>query len=129
VCADPRCPSHISAQQRTNAQTVSGVVVDVTGTVLPNAEVVLGSASGATVQTTTTDATGTSRFDGVAPGRYEARVAFEGCRPTTVRVTVGTRAPSPLRVTLALAAVKQEASTSASPTTSCPARARRIRAR
>ena len=88
-------------------QVVTGVVVDATGAVLPNADIVLTSASNATI-TTTTDATGTFRFADVPAGRYEVRASFEGFQPTTVRVTVGSRAPSPLRVALPLASVKQE---------------------
>jgi hypothetical protein len=51
---------------------------------------------------------GAFRFDGVAPGRYNVVIAFEGFQATTVRVTVGNRAPALLRVTLPLAAISQE---------------------
>ena len=80
-------------------QTITGVAIDATGAVLPIADVVL-TTSNATIRTTTTDATGTFRFEGVPQGRYEIRVTFEGFQPTTARVTVGSRAPSPLRITL-----------------------------
>ena len=88
-------------------QTITGVAIDATGAVLPIADVVL-TTSNATIRTTTTDATGTFRFEGVPQGRYGIRVTFEGFQPTTARVTVGSRAPSPLRITLPLANVKQE---------------------
>jgi hypothetical protein len=94
--------------QRPAGQVVTGVAVDATGAVLPNAQVVLTTAGNAAVETTVTDATGAFRFGGVPPGRYEVRVAFEGFQPTTARVTVGSRAPSALRITLPLATVKQE---------------------
>ncbi len=93
--------------QRPAGQPVTGVVVDATGAVLPNAQVSLTPVTGA-AQTTTTDATGTFRFEGVLPGRYDVRITFEGFQPTTVRVTVGSRTPSALRVVLPLAAVTQE---------------------
>jgi len=97
-----------SAEQRPAAQAVTGVVIDVTGAVLPNAQVVLITPPNAIVRTTASDATGTFRFDDVPQGRYEVRVSFEGFQPTTARVTVGARAPSPVRVTLPLANVTQE---------------------
>jgi hypothetical protein len=61
---------------------------------------------------TTTDAAGAFHFDGVAPGRYELRVSFDGFQTTTTRITVGTRPPSPVRVVLPLAAVTQEVTVS-----------------
>ena len=94
--------------QRPAGQVVTGVAMDATGAVLPDAQVVLTTGTNTTLQTTATDATGTFRFEGVPPGRYEVHVAFEGFQPTTTRVTVGSRAPSALRITLPLANVKQE---------------------
>ena len=99
------------AQSRTQSQAVTGVAVDPTGAVLPNASVVLRSAGGQT-RDTSTDATGVFRFDNVPPGRYDVLVTFEGFQPTSVRVTVGSRAPSPVRITLPLAAVTQEVTVS-----------------
>jgi carboxypeptidase family protein len=98
--------------QRATSQPVTGVAIDTTGAVLPNADVVLTTTSGGTVQQTTTGAAGNFRFDAVPQGRYEVRVAFEGFQPTTSRVTVGARAPSPLRITLTLASLKQEVTVS-----------------
>src|SRR5437773_1252333 len=94
--------------QRSSTQAVTGVAVDATGAVLPNAIVVLTTPANTAVQTATTDATGTFRFDGVPPGRYDVRVTFEGFQPTTAHVTVGSRTPSPVRITLPLANVQQE---------------------
>ncbi|HYM24636.1 MAG TPA: TonB-dependent receptor, partial [Vicinamibacterales bacterium] len=94
--------------QRPLAQAITGVAVDATGAVLPNADVRLTTTAGAAVQQTTTDAAGNFRFELVPQGRYEVHVAYEGFEPTTARVTVGARAPGPLRITLPLASVKQE---------------------
>src|SRR5262245_7085715 len=88
--------------------TVAGVAVDATGAVLPNAQVVLTNAANTDVQTNSTDAAGSFRFDGVPPGRYTVLVALEGFRPTPPRVPVGPRPPAALRVTLPLASVTQE---------------------
>jgi hypothetical protein len=93
---------------RASASPVSGVVVDPTGAVLPHAQVELRSASADQGQTTLTDDVGMFRFDRVPSGRYDITVSFEGFQSTTVRVTVGARAPSPLRVTLPLARIMQE---------------------
>jgi hypothetical protein len=95
-----------------SAGTVTGVVVDVTGAVLPDALVELKGANGATVKTVATDGTGAFRIDGVAQGRYDVLVTFAGFRPTSVRLTMGARAPNPLRVTMPLAAVTQEVNVS-----------------
>ena len=95
-------------QAQTGGQPVTGTIIDPTGAVLPAAQVELKSATGTAVSSMTADDAGAFRFDRVAPGRYDLVVRFEGFRPTTVRVTVGNRAPAPLRVTLPLAAISQE---------------------
>src|SRR6202790_183179 len=87
---------------------VTGVVVDPTGGVLPDARVELRSAAGVTVVSTATNRTGAFRIDTVPPGRYEVLVTFPGFKATTVRVTVGTRARGALRVTMPLASITQE---------------------
>ena len=98
--------------QRATTQAVTGVAIDTTGAVLPNADVVLTTTSGGAVQQTTTDATGNFRFDAVPQGRYEVHVAFEGFQPITERLTVGGRPPSVLRIMLPLASLKQEVTVS-----------------
>src|SRR5207247_1890478 len=97
-----------TAAQGQPGTTITGVAVDATGAVLPNAQVQLKSAGGTTEQSTSTDNTGAFHFDHVAPGRHDLLVTFEGFQPTTVRVTVGNRAPAPFRVTLPLAGITQE---------------------
>ncbi|PYR32161.1 MAG: hypothetical protein DMF89_15915 [Acidobacteria bacterium] len=100
------CGAH--AAQSQSGQPITGTVVDPTGAVLPAAHVELLAATGTPIDSTTADAAGVFRFDRVAPGRYDMRITFEGFRPTTVRVTVGSRPSAPLRVTLPLAAISQE---------------------
>jgi outer membrane receptor protein involved in Fe transport len=87
---------------------VTGVVVDLTGGVLPGAEVELRSAAGVMVESTMSDNGGAFRLEAVPPGRYDLVVKFPGFKATTVRVTVGNRAPGALRVTMPLAAITQE---------------------
>jgi hypothetical protein len=102
--------------QAAQAQTgVTGVVIDSTGGVLPSAQVELKASTGALVSSATADANGAFRFDSVAPGRYDLVVTFEGFVRTTVRVTIGPRAPTPLRVTMPLAAIRQEVTVGTTP--------------
>ena len=103
------------AAQSQNGQPLAGTVVDPTGAVLPAAHVELHSATGTSTALTTTNATGAFRFDGVVPGRYDLLVTFEGFRPTTVRITVGSRPPAPLRITLPLAGISQEVTVGTAP--------------
>jgi hypothetical protein len=97
-----------AAQDRQPAGAVSGVVVDVTGAVLPHAQIELQSAAGTTVQSTAANESGTFRIDRVPTGRYDIRVTFDGYQTTTIHITVANRAPAPLRVTMPLAGITQE---------------------
>jgi Carboxypeptidase regulatory-like domain len=90
------------------ANAISGVVVDPTGAVLPGAHIELKSASANQNQSTISDAVGQFRFERVAQGRYDVVVTFEGFQPTTVRVSVGARASSSIRIMLPLARITQE---------------------
>ena len=87
---------------------VTGLVMDSTGGVLANAHFELKTTAGALVQSGNTDDSGAFRIERVASGRYDLSVAYEGFEPTVVHVTVGTRALAPVRITLALAGMKQE---------------------
>jgi hypothetical protein len=83
--------------QRIASFPVSGQVVDETGGVLPQATVQLLTVDGTARQSTAADAAGGFRFDAVAPARYELRIACEGFRPATIRVTVSNRLGSEWR--------------------------------
>ena len=85
----------LAAQQRAPGVPgvfVSGIVVDQTGAVLPNARVEVKNASGATVQALTADQVGAFQLAPLPSGRYDLVATFEGFEPTTVRLTIGTRA-------------------------------------
>ena len=77
------------SQQSQGGQPIVGSVIDPTGAVLPAAQLELRAATGTRVGLTTTDGTGTFRFERVPPGRFDLTASFEGFRPTTVRVIVG----------------------------------------
>ena len=95
-------------QTSTSGVVVAGVVQDQTGAVLSGAAVELVDARGGVVQTTDADAVGDFRFDRVTPGIYQLRASFAGFAPASTRLRVGTRAPSPQRLVLDLAAISQE---------------------
>jgi Carboxypeptidase regulatory-like domain len=97
-----------AGQSRPAGTAVTGIVVDVTGAVLPRAQIELKTATGSTVQSTVADERGTFRLDRVPPGRYDIRATFDGFEPTAVRITVGNRALASLRVTMPIAGISQE---------------------
>jgi hypothetical protein len=97
-----------AAAQTTSPVAVSGIVQDQTGAVLPGATVELVNAGGTVVQTVTADNGGAFRFERVAPGQYDLRAGYEGFKPATAKLRVGTRAPSTQRLVLDLAALTQE---------------------
>jgi hypothetical protein len=102
-------------QAQTGGQPVTGSVIDPTGAVLLAAQIELKTVTGTLVNSTTADNAGAFRFDRVAPGQYDVVVTFEGFQPTTVRVNVTNRAPSPVRVTLPLAGISQEVTVANAP--------------
>ena len=69
--------SALSAQTQPGAM-VAGVVVDQTGGVLVGAQVELVNASG-TVQSGSTDQSGSFQFEHVRPGAYDVRATLHGC--------------------------------------------------
>src|SRR5262249_50408602 len=81
--------------------------------VLPGAAVLLAASGAATgTQQATTDQGGMFRFERIAPGEYDIRTEFPGFTAKVTHVRVGTRAPSPLTIVLALEGVTQEVSVS-----------------
>lgn len=87
---------------------VSGMVVDVNGEAVPKAIVSLRPKDGPRAQTTTSDAIGAFRFARVAPGSYEIEVQKEAFKPEVFELSVGGRAPAPVRVALSVADLREE---------------------
>ena len=75
------------------AAVVAGSVQDQTGAVLPGATVELMTSSGSVAQVTAADAAGAFRFNNVAAGQYELRARYEGFKPASARVRVGSNSP------------------------------------
>ena len=100
-----------AAAQTPPRRAITGVVQDQTGAVLAGANVELASVAGtapSVPQSTTADGTGTFRFENVAPGQYELRATYEGFKPASTRVRVGSRAPGTQKLLLAIAGLTQE---------------------
>jgi outer membrane receptor protein involved in Fe transport len=96
-----------SAQQPAAPITVSGVVQDDTGGVLPHAEVELVDGHGAVIAHTITDDVGQFRFVGITAGQYDVRTSFPSFKAGTAHVRVGARSPAPLKMVLGLADLKE----------------------
>jgi Ca-activated chloride channel family protein len=85
---------------------VAGVVVDSSGSTLTGATVELMSGR-RVVRTATTDENGAFAFDNVPRGSYQLRVRLTGFTQLTQPLSLGTDAPPPLRLTLAVVAVAE----------------------
>jgi len=86
---------------------INGIVQDQTGAVFFGAQVDL-LKDGAQQGTTTTDASGSFRFERVPPGNYEVQVRQEGFKTKTAKVAVGTRSPARLRIVLSIETLNQQ---------------------
>ena len=95
-------------QPSSPAFPITGIVFDPSHASVPRAKVAFRRAGASEQQTTTADAGGAFRFEAVAPGRYEIQVEHEGFKPATVRLTIGSRPPGPLEITLSIAELRQE---------------------
>ncbi len=95
-----------SAQQPTPI-TVSGVVKDDTGGVLPHAQIELVDKAGTVIATTSTDEAGRFSFAGIKAGDYDVRASFPAFKSGIVHVRVGTRSPAPLTIVLGIANLKE----------------------
>jgi len=87
--------------------SLSGIVTDPSGSVVPGATVTLKAATGAT-ETRRTDEAGAFRFEGLPLESYEVRVEHAGFVASTSRVRIGNRPPGPLLVRLRIAARREE---------------------
>jgi iron complex outermembrane receptor protein len=92
----------IPTESRAQPLTLSGTVRDASG-VVPGATVVVAS-SGKEVATATTDAAGSYRFSGLAPGSYELSFAMKGFETAVRTITLGADTP-PVAVLLAVGRV------------------------
>jgi hypothetical protein len=98
-------PSASSASgAASSAPAVTGTITDATGAIIPGAEVDVKDASGATVATTTTDASGAFQVRPPKQGDYTLSVSIAGFQPASQPIHVGATAAAPLLVKMQVAA-------------------------
>jgi carboxypeptidase family protein len=88
--------------------TLRGIVEDQTSGAVPNAAVELSPSGGLQKRFAATDDAGTFRFENVSPGSYVMTIQHEGFETTAVPLGVGSTAPEPLNIVLAVAKLRQE---------------------
>ncbi|HEU4389166.1 MAG TPA: carboxypeptidase regulatory-like domain-containing protein, partial [Blastocatellia bacterium] len=94
------------AQPQSSFQ-VSGVVFDQSNAVIAGANVELRQ-SGRALRTTDSDQEGRFRFTRLESGNYEIEVRKEGFKTGNTQLSVGPRAPAPMRIVLKIAEVREE---------------------
>jgi hypothetical protein len=114
VLAENTPPASSSAAAPAAQPAVSGTVADPSGAIIPGAQVVLTDATGATVATVATDASGSFRIQVPNAGSYSLAVSLAGFQTATQPVTVpASGSPAALSVTLNVAAAVQQVTVSA----------------
>ena len=87
---------------------IAGSVQDPAGAAIAGATVTLSDAAGIPPVTTATDLTGRFRFAGLPSGAYQLRVESTGFKAGVVKLKLGTKQPTPLRIMLSIADLKEE---------------------
>src|ERR1700737_3169088 len=72
-----------------SSRAITGVVLDPSGAAVSGAQVALTSTAGTSIGNTTTDNTGSFRFEKLASGLYSIDVQATGFRKTKLDVAVG----------------------------------------
>lgn len=99
----------VTGQTSSSLVEVTGVVLNPSEEVIPGARVILRRNDGLKRQTAvTSDAVGSFRFSRVASGSYEVEIQKNSFKSAVIQLTIGTRAPAPLRVMLAIADLHEE---------------------
>lgn len=87
---------------------LTGVILDQTGAVIPNAEVRISSAKPGVNTTSRTDQQGAFLFRNLPIGTYNIGVIYESFSLYKSTIRIGTQSPLPLRITLNLAQLQQQ---------------------
>jgi hypothetical protein len=107
-------PASALAASPAASTAVTGTVSDPSGAIIPGAQVSLVDATGATVATTTTDASGSFRVLAPQSGAYSVMASLAGFQTATAAVTVASSgSPAALTITLSVAAAVQQVTVSA----------------
>ncbi|HEX5083242.1 MAG TPA: carboxypeptidase-like regulatory domain-containing protein, partial [Blastocatellia bacterium] len=88
----------VRAQNSLPTIAITGTVLDQNAAALAGAQVTLKGSEPSRALSAITDASGVFRFEKLNAGVYEILVTREGFKPATARVTIGGRAPAPLRI-------------------------------
>jgi Carboxypeptidase regulatory-like domain len=95
-------PDKSDDQEAKVARAISGAVLDPSGASVAGAKVILATAGGETISTTTSDTSGGFRFEKVVQGSYQIRVQAPGFQDFKIEVNVGAKAPAPMQITLTI---------------------------
>jgi hypothetical protein len=96
---------------------ISGTVTDATGAAIPHAAVELRQLAGITTANAQTDDAGNFKFTGLAPGRYEVRIAMTGFRLASQQVDVRAHAIASVRSQLEVGSTTETVEVTAAPST------------
>src|SRR2546425_4700880 len=87
--------------------TLSGVVSDASGALIPGVEVTAKHTETGVVSTSVSNESGTYRFGSLQPGPYQVTASLTGFQPQTFQVTLGTAQQIRQNFTLQVGAVTQ----------------------
>jgi hypothetical protein len=91
-----------NAQALGSAGTVTGIVADPNGAVVPNATVTIANPVTGYKRTANTEADGSFHFSDVPPNNYQLTVSAAGFSPESQSLTVRTSVPISLRIPLTI---------------------------
>jgi hypothetical protein len=106
--------SSIQAQTAGNAGTLSGVVTDATGAVIPNATITLSNTISGLARTTTSDASGAWTIANIPFNTYRITVTAKLMSPATQSVDIHSLVPIILKTALQIAAANTTVEVTAS---------------
>jgi hypothetical protein len=102
--------STVLSQSLRTAGTVSGVVADPNGAVVPNANLAISNPITGYKRTVTAGADGSFRFTDVPPNNYQLSVEASGFQPEQQAVNVRTAVPIDLKITLSVGGTTESVS-------------------
>src|SRR5215472_3004320 len=94
--------------QTTTSGALSGVVIDQTNAVVPDAAVEIKDIAKGTTQSARTDGEGVYQFSFLRPGKYTLKVTHTGFREELKSVTIQVGPPATVNVTLQVAQTSSE---------------------
>jgi hypothetical protein len=99
-----------SAPNRADPAQVSGAVVDTSGAAIAGAALQVRAADGSVITTSQSDANGSFMLPGLTPGDYRIVVSHPAFEAREISLTIGSAAPPPLRISLAVSSVSSSIS-------------------